>query len=97
MCFSNNIHNDVVSGNILLSLSEHFSQFVSINRRKIDYKKVHKYERDYSKFTTESFRDDISIQNWNYSHINVHESFKDFYLKLEGSVDRHASIKKTLP
>ena len=94
--FSNNITNEATSGNILLTLSEHFSQFLSINRGTIDYKKINMYRRDYSKFTTESFRDDVSIQNWNYSN-NVHDSFKDFYTKLEGCVDRHAPLKKLTP
>ena len=46
---------------------------------------------------SESFRDDISIQNWNYSNTNVNDSFKDFYTKLEASVDRHAPLKKLTP
>ena len=41
--------------------------------------------------------DDVSIQNWNYSHDNVHVSFIDFYTKLEGSVNGHAPIKKLSP
>ena len=61
--FTNNITDDIICGNILLTFSEHLSQFVSVNRGKIDYKKINMYERDYSKFTVESFRDDISIQN----------------------------------
>ena len=72
-------------------MSEHFSQFLSITREKVDLKKVNIYQRDYSNFSSDSFRDDVSIQNWNYSHDNVHDSFSDFYTKLDGSVNRHAS------
>ena len=46
--FSNNLQDDIVSGNVLLTLSEHFSQFVSVNRGKIELKKIHLYQRDYS-------------------------------------------------
>ena len=92
--FSNNIQDDIISGNILLTLSEHFSQFVSVKREKIDLKSINIFQRDYSKFSTESFRDDISIQSWSYSHDNVHDSFMDFYNKLEGSVNRHAPLKR---
>ena len=53
--------------------------------------------RDYSKFSNESFRDDVSIQNWDYTHGNVHDLFKDFYSKLEGAVNRHAPLKKLSP
>ena len=86
--FSNNIQDHINCGNILLTLSEHFSQFLSVKREKIDFQKVNIYQRDYSTFPSERFRDDVSIQNWNYSHDNVHDSFDDFYTKLEGSVIR---------
>ena len=92
--FSNNIQDNIESGNILLTLSEHFSQFLSVKREKVDLKKINIYQRNYSKFSSESFRDDVSIQNWIYTHNNVHDSFKDFYTKLEGSVSRHAPLKK---
>ena len=94
--FSNNIKDNISCGNILLTLSEHFSQFLSVKREKIDLKKVNIYQREYSTFSSESFRD-VSIQNWNYSHDNVHDSFIDFYTKLEGSVNRHAPLKKLSP
>ena len=95
--FSNNLQDDIISGNILLTLSEHFSQFISVNREKIDLKKINVYQRDYSRFSNESFRDDVFIQNWNYAHENVHNLFNDFYSKLEGSVNRHAPLKKLSP
>ena len=55
------------------------------------------FMRDYSKFSNESFRDDVSIQDWNYTQENVHNLFKDFYSKLEGSVNRNAPLKKLFP
>ena len=94
--FSNNIQDDIISGNILLTLSKHFSQFISVNRGKIDLKNINIYQRDYSKFSNKSFRD-VSIQTWNYAHENIHQAFKDFYTKLEGSVSRHAPLKKLSP
>ena len=39
----------------------------------------------------------VSIQNWNYTYENVNNLFKDFYSKLEGSVNRHALLKKLSP
>ena len=38
--FSNNLIDETKSGNIFLSLSEHFSQFLTIKREKMDYKKL---------------------------------------------------------
>ena len=43
--FTNNITDDIICGNILLTFSEHHSQFVSVNRGKMDYKKINIYER----------------------------------------------------
>ena len=95
--FSNNIQDDIISGNLLLTFSEHFSQFITVTREKIEFKKLNVYLRDYSKFSNESFREDVSIQNWDYTHENVHDLFKDFYSKLEGAVNRHAPLKKLSP
>ena len=48
--------------------------------------------------SSESFHDNVSIQNWNYFHDNVHDLFNDVYIKLEGSVNRHAHpLKKLSP
>ena len=43
-----------------------------------DLKKLNILQRDYSSFSNESFRNDVSIQNWNYSSNNVDDSFQDF-------------------
>ena len=72
----------MISGNILLTLSEHFSQFLSVKRVMVDLKKVNLYQRDYTNFSNDSFRNDVSIQNWNYTHDTVHDSFSDFFSKL---------------
>ena len=53
--------------------------------------------RDYSKFSSESFRDDISIQNWNNRFDNINHQFNDFYWRLDECVNRHAPIKKLSP
>ena len=95
--FSNNLMDETKSGNILLTLSEHFSQFVSVKRERVDYKHTKIFQHDYSKFHTEQFRDDVAIQNWNTNLNNANELFVDFHLKLKGCVDRHAPIKQLTP
>ena len=92
--FTNNICNSIQSGNILADLSDHYSQFVIVNRDKLDVKTRLVYSRDYSKFSVASFRDDVSIQNFDVEFDNVDDQFNDFYFKLEGCVDRHAPLKK---
>ena len=92
--FSNNITDEIISGNIYLTLSEHFSQFASVKREKLDDKKVDLYDRDFSKYSESDFRDDVSIQSWNSSNTDSSYLFNDFYLKLKGCTDRHAPIRK---
>ena len=95
--FSNNIIDETKSGNILLTLSEHFSQFVSVIRERLDYRNIRRFQHVYSKFHAEIFRDDVSIQTWNTNLNNANDLFSDFHHKLKGCVDRHAPIKQLTP
>ena len=95
--FTNNINSSLLSGNIKTDFSDHYSQFISVNNQKIDIKSTTLYKRDYSKFSEESFRDDVSIQNFNLEFGDVNEQFHDFYFKMEGCVERHAPLKKLTP
>ena len=92
--FSNNLSDEITSGNIYLTLSEHFSQFASVKREKLDVKKVNRFERDFSKFSGHAFREEVSIINWNMDNTDSNEGFRDFYLKLKGCSDIHAPIRK---
>ena len=93
--FTNNSTNNIISGNVVTDLSDHFSQFISVQRSKLDYKSISIYKRDYSKFSEKSFRDDVSIQNFiNNDSTNINDQFNDFFFKLEGCVNRHAHFKK---
>ena len=40
--FTNNLENDIKSGNIITDFSDHYSQFVTVSRDKIDYGRLHK-------------------------------------------------------
>ena len=95
--FTNNSNNKILSGNIVTDFSDHFSQFVSILRPKLDLKSISIYKRDYSKFSEQSFRDDVSIQTFNNDSTDVNVQFNDFYYKLIGCVERHAPLKKSTP
>ena len=95
--FTNDINNSLSSGNIKTDFSDHYSQFISINNQNIDIKLTTFYKRDYSKFSEDSFRDDVSIQNFNTAIGDVNDQFKDFFFKLDGCVERHAPLKKLTP
>ena len=95
--FTNNVKNKIQSGVITTDLSDHYSQFISLKNHKIDYKSINMYARDYSNFSEESFREDVSIQNFINNFEDVNDQFNDFYYKLEGCVERHAPLKKLKP
>ena len=40
------------------------------------------YSRNYSKFSSKDFQDDVSIQNWNYGLDNPTDLFNDFFLEV---------------
>ena len=95
--FTNNINNTIISGNVVTDFSDHFSQFISVHRLKFDFKSISIYKRDYSKFSDKSFREDVSIQNFDNEFTNINDQFNDFYFKIEGCVNRHAPYKKLTP
>ena len=95
--FSNNIADRVLSGNIYMQLSEHFSQFASVKRDRIDIQKIVMYGRDWSKYDRDKFRDEISNHQWLIDSNDPSVSMSDFYSKLGGSADQHVKIKKLSP
>ena len=92
--FSNNVSDEIISGNIYLTLSEHFSQFASVKREKVDIVKVDIFSRDFSKFSPIDFYDDVSIQAWNHNLGDSSKLMNDFVWRLDGCANRHAPIKK---
>ena len=75
----------------------HLSQFISVKKEKLNFKKQNIYVRDYSKFSSASFREDVSLQNFNHRHNSIDDQFNDFFWRLDGCVDRHAPVKKLKP
>ena len=95
--FSTNISDAVSSGNIYLTLSEHFSQFASVNRSPIDIKKMTMYGRNLRNFSENSFRDDVSIQQWRQDTNDPNLLTYDLVRKLDGCAERHAPTQKLTP
>ena len=95
--FSNNITDHVQSGNIYMQLSEHFSQFASVKRDKIDIHKIVMYGRDWTKYDKDKFREEISNHQWHYDSEDPNILMSDFYSKLGGSSDKHVKVKKLSP
>ena len=95
--FSTNICDAVSSGNIYLTLSEHFSQFASVNRSSIDVKKMTMYGRNLKNFSEINFRDDVSIQQWRVDTEDPNLLTYDLVSKLDGCAERHAPTQKLTP
>ena len=81
--FTNNLSSPLNSGNIKTDISDHYSQFIIVKNQKVDTKHFTIYKRNYSSFSEKSFRDDVSIQNFDNQIIDVNDQFLDFYLKLQ--------------
>ena len=79
--FTNNVSDLIQSGNILTDFSDHYSQFIMVERDIMDFKTISVFSRDYSKFSVDNFRDDVSIQNFNVEFEDVNDQFNDFYFK----------------
>ena len=76
--FSNNLSDEITRGNIYLTLYEHFCQFASVRREKIDIKNINIYSRNYSRFSSKDFHG-VSIRKWNYDLDNPTNLFNDFF------------------
>ena len=87
----------MISGNIITDLSDHYSQFITISRDKIDFKTIDVYRRDFSSFSIDCFRKDVSEQNFYSNDLDVNAKFGNFYTKLEACVNRHAPLKRASP
>ena len=91
--YTNNLTNDITSGNVLIQISDHLLQFSCINKD-ISTDKTPYYKRNYSRFNEQSFLDDLSIQNWYNNHQDANTMFNDFAWRFESCIDRHAPLKK---
>ena len=54
--FTNNVSDLIQSGNILTDFSDHYSQFIMVERDIMDFKTISVFSRDYSKFSVDNFR-----------------------------------------
>ena len=66
-------------------------------REKIDVRKISMFGRNYSKFSEEHFRDDVSIQRWRQDSNDANILTSDFVWRLNGSAERHAPVEKLSP
>ena len=68
--YSNTLSQNTLSGNILIEIADHLIQFLSVHKTKIEYKNFDLYKRNFTHFNEDSFKHDISIQQW---HNNLND------------------------
>ena len=95
--FSNNTVFESVSGNIMTHMSDHFPQFIILNKININYKNCSYAKHDFSKFNEQAFINTFEEQNLNFVHdknLSLNSKFDKFYQSLSSHVDNHAPPKK---
>ena len=95
--FSNNTSHKTVSGNIITQISDHFPQFIILDKIVIDYKSCSYAKCDFTNFDEQKFIAGFSSQSMDFLHdasMSIDSKFDNFYLSLSSYVDHHAPIKK---
>ena len=95
--FTNKVEENIISGNLISDVSDHFVQFC-ISQSPISKEKPPRLlSRDFSNFTERNFINDLLLTNWDYSvpdnETNVNKLFLSFYNKLNKIVNKRAPIK----
>ena len=92
-----NVSENLVSGNIVTSISDHLAQFLPIDQFKTNNNK-NIYQRNFKSFNQEIFLEGIQNLNWNnvleLEKKVVDNSFNKFLLMVETLLDTYAPIQK---
>ena len=94
--FFNSLEHYSVSGNIVHDLTDHFPNFLIINKFSHLPSKTKIYKRDYSHFNDSALVDEIRFIDWSTvlsDSYDVNTLFNSFYLKLSNIVDKHVPLK----
>ena len=96
--FSNYISQDIVSGCLTATISDHLPQFLIFSN--VPNRKTNIFERDWSKFNHEEFVLDYFSVDW--PHIlklqnnDIDASFQNFFDSMNNILDKHALFKKII-
>ena len=95
--FTNKVEENIISGNLISDVSDHFAHFC-ISQSPISKEKPPRLRsQDFSNFTERNFINDLLLINWDHSvpdnETNVNKLFLSFYNKLNKIVNKHAPFK----
>ena len=85
------------SGNILCQISDHFPQFIIVEKCSINYKSCSFAKRDHSHFNEDDFVDDYSsldLSMLRNDNASVDNKFNTFYENLSSLINKHAPVRK---
>ena len=94
---SNNTSYEITSGNIITQISDHFPQFLILNKVAIDYKTCSFAKRNFSNFLDQRFVDGFATQNMDFlnnTNVSLNSKFDLFYDTVSSYVDNHVPVKK---
>ena len=84
--FTNKIDNEIISGNLISDISDHFVQFC-----------ISSLTRDFHNFSEKNFINDVALVDWQrlvpVGETNTDKLFSSFYNKLNKIVNKHAPLK----
>ena len=95
--FSNNTVHESVSGNVMTNISDHFPQFIILNKINMDCKSCSYAKHNFSNFDEQRFIDGFKKQDMSFlehTHLSMNSKFDLFYEKVSTCVDFHAPVKK---
>ena len=95
--FANSYSMDAITGNLVLTISDHLPQFLIIDDIKVKYKILNYFRNDYSKFNEEKFINDFLYIDWNSNsdnELDTSAKFDFFYDKISHLVNVHVPFKK---
>ena len=95
--FFNSLTHHTISGNIAYDLTDHLPNFLIVNKFSTLPKHFKMTRRDYSKFDSTIFSEEIRSTDWFSDLANCNDSsllFKTFYSKLTSIVDKHIPTRQ---
>ena len=87
----------VISGNIVHDITDHFPNFLILNKLSFSFSKQEMHKRDYSRLDESDLLRDVQSVNWH--HIfqpedNFNNVFSSFHSHISSIIDKHAPVRK---
>ena len=95
--YTNTTNANIVSGNILMQITDHFSQLMVLKNTHVSHSKSESLKYDYSKFVDDAFLEDFNQIDFNYlenSDLDINSKFDRFLKDLNTLTNKHAPIKR---